>query len=47
MMGLKASFVGPDFIVSVGDNFYPSEYNIALRPGPANGTMNLRADTLI
>lgn len=40
MMGLKASFVGPDFIVSVGDNFYPSEYNIALRPGPANGTMN-------
>lgn len=47
MMGLKASFVGPDFIVSVGDNFYPSEYNISLRPGPANGTMNFRADTLI
>ncbi|KAK9918475.1 hypothetical protein WJX75_004346 [Coccomyxa subellipsoidea] len=24
MMGLKASLVDPDFIVSVGDNFYPS-----------------------
>lgn len=24
MMGLKASLLGPDFIISVGDNFYPS-----------------------
>jgi hypothetical protein len=32
MMGLKASLVDPDFIVSVGDNFYPSEYSIALWP---------------
>ncbi len=25
MMGLKASLLGPDFIISVGDNYYPSE----------------------
>jgi hypothetical protein len=24
MMALKASFLQPDFVISVGDNFYPS-----------------------
>ena len=26
MMSLHASLVGPDFVVSVGDNFYPSKW---------------------
>ena len=25
MMGLKASLLEPDFVISVGDNFYPSK----------------------
>ena len=35
MMALKASTVQPDFIISVGDNFYPSESSFCMTLGSA------------